>query len=149
MADDLLHPDDRPDPAARFRADLAGYLSGLSGPELADLLDGLPDPVTVDLIAEPLRVARPALGCPILGMVTPTPSSCGGGRCGRWSPTGAPPAPSAAPGTRRAPPWLTGHTTAPPSADPSGIRRLSDGSARRCTVALPSAASGMTGWRWL
>jgi hypothetical protein len=52
MADDLVHPDDRPDPAARFRADLAGYLRGLSGPELADLLDGLPDPVTVDLIAE-------------------------------------------------------------------------------------------------
>jgi hypothetical protein len=51
-ADDLVHPDDRPDPAARFRADLAGYLRGLSGPELADLLDGLPDPVTVDLIAE-------------------------------------------------------------------------------------------------
>jgi hypothetical protein len=51
MADDL-HPDDRPDPAARFRADLAGYLRGLSGPELADLLDGLPDPVTVDLIGE-------------------------------------------------------------------------------------------------
>jgi hypothetical protein len=52
MADDLLHPDDRPDPAARFRADLAGYLRGLSGPELADLLDGLPDPVKVDLIGE-------------------------------------------------------------------------------------------------
>jgi len=51
MADDLVHPDDRPDPAARFRADLAGYLRGLSGPELADLLRGLPDPVTVDLIA--------------------------------------------------------------------------------------------------
>lgn len=51
MADDLLHPDDRPDPAARCRADLAGYLRDLSAPELADLLDGLPDPVTVDLIA--------------------------------------------------------------------------------------------------
>jgi hypothetical protein len=51
MADDLLHPDDRPDPTVRFRADLAGYLRGLSGPELADLLDGLPDPVKVDLIA--------------------------------------------------------------------------------------------------
>jgi hypothetical protein len=51
MADDLLHPDDRPDPAARFRTDLAGYLRHLSGPELADLLDGLPDPVKVDLIA--------------------------------------------------------------------------------------------------
>jgi hypothetical protein len=51
MADDLIHPDDRPDPAARFRADLAGYLHGLPAPELADLLDGLPDPVTVDLIA--------------------------------------------------------------------------------------------------
>jgi hypothetical protein len=52
MADDLVSPDDRPDPAARFRADLAGYLRGLSGPELADLLDGLPDPVKVDLIGE-------------------------------------------------------------------------------------------------
>ena len=52
MADDLIHPDDRPDPGARFRADLAGYLRQLSGPELADLLDGLPDPVKVDLIAE-------------------------------------------------------------------------------------------------
>jgi len=52
MAGDLLHPDDRPDPGARFRADLAGYLRHLSGPELADLLAGLPDPVTVDLIAE-------------------------------------------------------------------------------------------------
>jgi len=51
MADDLIHPDDRPDPAARFRADLAGYLRGLPGPELADLLAGLPDPVKVDLIA--------------------------------------------------------------------------------------------------
>ncbi len=51
MVDDLLHPDDRPDPAARFRTDLAGYLRGLPGPELADLLAGLPDPVTVDLIA--------------------------------------------------------------------------------------------------
>jgi hypothetical protein len=46
------HPGDRPDPAARFRADLAGSLRGLSGAELADLLDGLPDPVTVDLIGE-------------------------------------------------------------------------------------------------
>jgi hypothetical protein len=52
MADDLVHPDDRPDPAARFRADLAGYLRGLSGPELADLLAGLPDPVKIDLIGE-------------------------------------------------------------------------------------------------
>jgi hypothetical protein len=51
MAADLIHPDDRPDPAARFRADLAGYLRGLSGPELADLLAGLPDPVKIDLIA--------------------------------------------------------------------------------------------------
>jgi hypothetical protein len=51
MADDLVHPDDRPDPAARFRADLAGYLRGLPAPELADLLDGLPDPVKIDLIA--------------------------------------------------------------------------------------------------
>jgi hypothetical protein len=52
MAADLIHPDDRPDPGARFRADLAAYLRGLSGPELADLLDGLPDPVKVDLIGE-------------------------------------------------------------------------------------------------
>ena len=51
MADDLLHPDGRPDPGERFRADLAGYLHTLSGPALADLLAGLPDPVTVDLIA--------------------------------------------------------------------------------------------------
>jgi hypothetical protein len=51
MADDLLHPDDRPGPAARFRVDLGGYLRGLSGPELADPLAGLPDPVTIDLIA--------------------------------------------------------------------------------------------------
>jgi len=51
MADDLIHPDDRPDPGERFRADLAGYLHTLSGPELADLLAGLSDPVTVDLIA--------------------------------------------------------------------------------------------------
>jgi hypothetical protein len=51
MAADLTHPDDRPDPATRFRADLAGYLRGLSGSELADLLRGLPDPVKVDLIA--------------------------------------------------------------------------------------------------
>jgi WhiB family redox-sensing transcriptional regulator len=51
MAADLAHPDDRPDPASRFHADLTGYLRGLSGPELADLLAGLPDPVTIDLIA--------------------------------------------------------------------------------------------------
>jgi hypothetical protein len=51
MADDLHHPDDRPDPGERFRADLASYLRGLPGPELADLLAGLPDPVTIDLIA--------------------------------------------------------------------------------------------------
>jgi hypothetical protein len=51
MTDDLIHPDDRPDPAARFRADLTGSLRGLPEPELADLLAGLPDPVTVDLIA--------------------------------------------------------------------------------------------------
>jgi hypothetical protein len=51
MAADLLHPDDRPDPAARFRADVADYLRGLSGRELADLPAGLPDPVTIDLIA--------------------------------------------------------------------------------------------------
>jgi hypothetical protein len=51
MAADLVHPDDRPDPTARFRADLAGYLRGRPGPELADLLAGLPDPVTVDLLA--------------------------------------------------------------------------------------------------
>jgi hypothetical protein len=29
MADDLIHPDDRSDPAARFRVDLANYLRGL------------------------------------------------------------------------------------------------------------------------
>jgi hypothetical protein len=52
MAADLLHPDDRPDPTARFHADLAGSPRGLSGLELADLLAGLPDPVTVDLLAE-------------------------------------------------------------------------------------------------
>jgi hypothetical protein len=52
MVDEFIHPDDRPDPAARFRADLAGYLRGLPGPELADLLAGQPDPVTIDLIAE-------------------------------------------------------------------------------------------------
>ncbi len=51
MADELLHPDDRPDPGEWFRADLAGYLRQLPGRELADLLAGLPDPVTVDLIA--------------------------------------------------------------------------------------------------
>jgi hypothetical protein len=50
-ADDLLPPDDRPNPSERFRADLAAYLRGRSGPELADLLAGLPDPVKVDLIA--------------------------------------------------------------------------------------------------
>jgi hypothetical protein len=43
MADRLVHPEDRPDPVARFRADLAGYLRGLPGSELADLLAGLPD----------------------------------------------------------------------------------------------------------
>jgi hypothetical protein len=43
MADDLIHPDARADPAARFRADLVGYLRDLPGSELA----GLPDPVTV------------------------------------------------------------------------------------------------------
>jgi hypothetical protein len=52
MAADLIHPDDRPHPAARFRAHLASYLRGLPAPELAELLAGLPDPVTVDLIAE-------------------------------------------------------------------------------------------------
>jgi hypothetical protein len=51
MAANLVHPDGRPDPTARFRADLAGSLRHLSGRELADLLDGLPDPVKVDLLA--------------------------------------------------------------------------------------------------
>jgi hypothetical protein len=49
---ELIHPDDRPDAAERFRADLAGYLRERSGPELADLLDGLPDLVKADLISE-------------------------------------------------------------------------------------------------
>jgi hypothetical protein len=44
MAADLVHPHDRPDPAARFHVDLAGYDTGLPAPELADLVDGLPDP---------------------------------------------------------------------------------------------------------
>jgi hypothetical protein len=39
VPDELLHPDDQPDPDAQFHADLAGYLRSL------------PDPVTVDLIA--------------------------------------------------------------------------------------------------
>jgi hypothetical protein len=48
----LVHPDDRPDAAERFRADLSGYLRERSGPELADLLERLPDPVKADLISE-------------------------------------------------------------------------------------------------
>jgi hypothetical protein len=52
MPAEPLHPDDRPDAAERFRADLAGYLRERSGPELADLLEGLPDPVKADLISE-------------------------------------------------------------------------------------------------
>jgi transposase len=60
MTADLIYPDDRPDPAARYRADLAGSLRDLSGPELAELLDGLPDPVKVDLIGQ--LAARPGLG---------------------------------------------------------------------------------------
>jgi hypothetical protein len=59
MAADLIHPDDRPHPAARFRAHLASYLRGLPAPELAELLAGLPDPVTVDLIANSPPAARP------------------------------------------------------------------------------------------
>jgi hypothetical protein len=41
MANDLTHPDDRPDPAARFRADLAAYLRGLSGPVKVDQIAAL------------------------------------------------------------------------------------------------------------
>jgi hypothetical protein len=39
-------------PGRAVPRDLAGCLRGRSGPELADLLDGLPNPVTVDLLAE-------------------------------------------------------------------------------------------------
>jgi hypothetical protein len=49
---DLIHPDDRPDAAERLRADLAGYLRERTGPELAELLNRLPDPVKADLIGE-------------------------------------------------------------------------------------------------
>jgi hypothetical protein len=47
-----LPPADRPDPAERFRADLAGYLRERTGPQLAALLQRLPDQVKADLIAE-------------------------------------------------------------------------------------------------
>jgi hypothetical protein len=47
-----LPPADRPDAAERFRADLAGYLCERTGPELATLLDRLPDQVKADLITE-------------------------------------------------------------------------------------------------
>jgi hypothetical protein len=49
---EFIHPDDRLDPAERFRADLAGYLAERSGPELAELLQRLPDQIKADLIAE-------------------------------------------------------------------------------------------------
>jgi hypothetical protein len=48
----LIDPADRPDPAERFRADLAGYLCERSGPELATPLQRLPDQVKADLIME-------------------------------------------------------------------------------------------------
>jgi hypothetical protein len=47
-----LPPADRPDAAERFRTDLAGYLCERTGPELAALLDRLPDQVRADLIME-------------------------------------------------------------------------------------------------
>src|SRR6266508_3225029 len=44
-------------------------------------------------------------GCPTPGLVILTPSSCGGGRSARWSPTGVLPAPPAGPARHPAPPW--------------------------------------------
>ena len=97
MADDLVHPDDRPDPAAWCRADLAGSLRGLPGPELADLLNGLPDPVPVDLSAALADGGPACAGLPDTWPSIRRPSSCGAGCCARWSPTGASPAPPAEP----------------------------------------------------
>jgi hypothetical protein len=116
MPGELVHPDDRPDPGERFRADLAGYLRDLSGGELADLLGGLPDPVKVDLIAELASAARPGCSCRPPGRATPTRNSPGAGRCGRWSPTCVPLEERA----RTRPPGM------PPAADPARERRLGE-----------------------
>jgi hypothetical protein len=104
MAADLVHPDDRPDPTARFHADLTGHLRGLSGPELADLLAGLPDPVTVDLIAA-LAARGPAYArLPATWPGHPDTDLMRRRSLREWSPTGVPTAPPAAPGHRPAPP---------------------------------------------
>jgi hypothetical protein len=103
MAADLIHPDDRPDPAARFRADLAAYLRGRSGPELADLLDGLPDPVKVDLIAA-LAARGPAYArLPDTWPGHPD-AECMRRRSLREVVADRPPAPPAAPARHPAPP---------------------------------------------
>jgi len=117
MAADLTHPDGRPDPGARFRADLAGSLRGLWGPEVTELLDGLPDPVKVDLIAA-LAARGPASarlpdtwpGHPDAEfMRRRSLREVVAGRRGARRP---PPAPPAVPAPRRVPPWPAGPPTA-------------------------------------
>jgi hypothetical protein len=147
MADDLAHPDDRPDPAARFRADLAGSLRGLSGRELAGLLVGLPDQVKVDLIAE-LAARGPASA----RLPDTWPGHPDAEFLRRRSLREVVADRRDARAARRlvrhpAPPWLTGLPTAPPSPGPPATRPFSGGSGRRWTVALPSAPTRTSGRR--
>jgi hypothetical protein len=60
MAADLVHPDGRPDRPRDSAPTWPAICVAGPGPELADLLDGLPDPVKVDVIA-----ALAACGPPI------------------------------------------------------------------------------------
>ena len=121
---ELIDPADRPDPAERFCADLAGYLGERTGPELATLLDRPPDPVKADLISElaergPHLVAAAAhLARPPRRRPRPAPLAArGGGR-----PPRRPPPPGAS-----LEDWLAARPHgAPPATDPGRERRLGE-----------------------
>jgi hypothetical protein len=114
---EILPPADRPDAAERFRADLASYLCERTGPELATLLDRLPDQVKADLISELAERGPAWLRLPPPGPATPTPTTTSTGRSGRSSPTAGRPAPPAAPAHHLAAPSRIGW---PPARQPAG-----------------------------
>jgi hypothetical protein len=77
MPAEPLHPDDRPDAAERFRADLAGYLRERSGPDLAAAAAHLARPPRRRAHSAPLaaRGGRRPPGRPCRRRAGPPPGS--------------------------------------------------------------------------
>jgi hypothetical protein len=127
MPADPTHPD-QPDGQQRFRADLVAYLDSLPVHQLADLLGELPSsrqqPLQLGVLMIGLNERLPDAYKLLPPAGTPAQVRGGAGRCARWSPTAAPPAPAGSL-TRQRRGWPSGSPTANgrPTCTPSAPER--------------------------